>query len=111
MEDLFVPNEYGEKRVASVEIERFYLFAAFDLAQVGEYSEALNYVDKYLAIEEYPYENIILEKGSLMHMAGQTDAAIKYLKENLTVLEQQEYVDAHLKTRFIWAIKTMMRQK
>lgn len=111
MEDLFVPNEYGEKRVASVEIERFHLFAAFDLAQVGEYSEALNYVDKYLAIEEYPYENIILEKGSLMHMAGQTDAAIKYLKENLTVLEQQEYVDAHLKTRFIWAIKTMMRQK
>ena len=46
-----------------------------------------------------------------MHMAGQTDATIEYLKENLTVLEQQEYVDEYLKTKFIWAIKTMMRQK
>ncbi|HHV94991.1 MAG TPA: S-layer homology domain-containing protein [Clostridiaceae bacterium] len=110
MENLFVPDEYGIERVAVVDIERFYLFAAYDLALVEEYSEALNYVDKFLA-KMQPYENIILEKGSLMYLAGQKDAAIEYLKENLVALEHQEYVDEYLKTKFIWTIKTMMRQK
>lgn len=107
--DLFIPNEYGEAYVANMQDIRFYSFAAYYLAIIEEYDKALDYIEKLfeegdtsgLSFDAY----FSLERGSLMYLSGQKDKAVQYLKESLSTLEKEEYVDESLVNKYIWALK------
>jgi len=110
---LFIPDEYGYAYIANMDDVRFYSFAAYDLAYLGEYDKALDYVEKLFAKADttgVPFETYFsLERGVLMYLCGQKDIAVQYLKENLNVLEREEYVNESLRDKYIWAIKSIER--
>ena len=117
IEDLYDPSTYEGQRVASLDIERFYLYAASVLAEVGEYGRALDYFNKYeKVLLEYGDElwgPMVLEKGALLYINNYPkDKVIKYLQDQLVMMEQNDdYIDQNLVNQYIWAIKTIMRNK
>jgi len=110
---LFIPDENGEAKVANMQEIRFYPFAAYCLAYVGEYDKALDYIEKFLAKDDsndVSFESYFsLERGVLLYLSGEKDKAVQYLKESLNVEEKQEYVNEDLVDKFIWALKTIER--
>ncbi|NLY42556.1 MAG: S-layer homology domain-containing protein [Clostridiaceae bacterium] len=110
---LFVPNEYGEAIVANMQDIRFYAFAAYWLARLGEYDKALYYVEKLFddtASTDVVFgTHFALERGILMYLCGEKDKAVKYLKDNLSIVETEEYVDESLRDKYIWALKSIQR--
>jgi len=110
---LFIPDENGEAKIANMVDIRFYTFAAYYLADLGEYEKALYYIEKYFdkfdAIDVYEDLNFSLERGVLMCLCGQRDKAVIYLREKLKILEQEEYMDENLRDKYIWALKSIER--
>lgn len=111
--ELFVPDEYGDAYIANMQDIRFYSFAAYYLARVGEYNRALEYAEKIFDkadAESVPFGTYFsLERGSLMYLCGQKDKAVQCLKEGLNIVEKEEYVDESLRDKYIWALKSIER--
>jgi len=110
---LFVTNEFGEDRVANMQDVPFYTYAAYCLASSGEYEKALSYMDKFFGKVDttgVPFETYFaLERGVLMYLSQQKDEAVQYLKDGLSRVENEEYVDESLRIRYIWALKSIAR--
>ncbi len=112
--DLHGYDVYGYITVANMDDLRFLPVAAYSLACVGEYEKALYYIDKMFDNSNYtPFENnFALERGVLMYLSGQKDKAVQYLKENLNIVEANDYyVDKNLVDKYIWALKSIQKNE
>jgi len=111
--ELFVPDENGEAKIANMHEVRFYPYAAYFLANLGEYNKALDYIEKLFAkadTDGVPFEEYFsLERGALMYLCGEKDKAVQYLKESLKIAEKQENADENLIDKYIWALKSIER--
>lgn len=100
--------DHETDNLGPIEIDRFYLFAAYALYQVGEYDKAIAYLQQSLELEYAMTEYIHLEIASLMHLNGTAKAEVQaYLEREAAAHLNNEYFDEYVYNNYIWALKTL----